>query len=118
MDPGKIEILGNQIVVIGDLLVLEASILADKIKHGELDNSFEAEASKLDINGSKLSLLGDFFIAIAATLEAQEVEGPLSQSSRDNILGDYLVVIGEFLGVKAFYENIEEEKVSAEQNKN
>lgn len=75
MNLEQLNILGNDIVFLGSGFLAEAAVKEAKTKNiedTELQEELEATATKFNIWGNWLTLIGDFLLAIAASLVVQD----------------------------------------------
>lgn len=87
MDLEQLNILGNDIVLIGSAFLAEAAIKeaeSNNIKNNELQDEIEAVATKFNIWGNWLTFIGDYMLAIAASLVAQKSQEESNNVSESN----------------------------------
>lgn len=111
MDTEQLNILGAYLAFLGEgLLVLAAEKEAglEGIKSKKTQKEQRQLATELNICGNFIVLLGDAISLIATQQESEEtlrnpdkVDSITLEATRDNLIGEWLNVIGDALGYRA-----------------
>lgn len=107
IDLDQLNILANEIIVISDIILLKAAENEVKLKSGE-NSELELETNSLNIIGSLLTLIGDFALVRISEVEAYSSSEPISESTREDITGGWITVIGDYIAAKVAIDEANE----------